>query len=68
MNTTTYLSELAPLPQWPHFFIDLVDPSSRSAADIVEVAAILREFESAGPLTLGLNDRPLSHPLVSGWR
>ena len=39
----------------PHYFIDLVDPSSRSAADIVEVAAILRDFEASGPLTLGLN-------------
>lgn len=39
----------------PAFFIDLVDPSSRSAADIVEVASILRDFELAGPVTLGLN-------------
>ena len=45
----------AKLTHQPHFFIDLVDPSSRSAADIREVAAILRGFESAGPLTLGLN-------------
>ncbi len=39
----------------PHIFIDLVDPSSRSAADIREVASILSGFEVAGPLTLGLN-------------
>jgi sugar/nucleoside kinase (ribokinase family) len=39
----------------PHFFIDLVDPSSRSAPDIVEMAGTLRGFEAAGPLTLGLN-------------
>lgn len=39
----------------PHFLVDLVDPSSRSAADILEMAGILRDFEPAGPLTLGLN-------------
>lgn len=39
----------------PHFVIDLVDPSSRSATDILEVAGILRGFEPSGPLTLGLN-------------
>lgn len=39
----------------PHFFIDLVDPSSRSGADILEMAGILRDFEPAGPLSLGLN-------------
>jgi hypothetical protein len=39
----------------PHFLIDLVDPSSRSASDIVEMAATLRDFEASGPLTLGLN-------------
>ena len=43
------------LEHQPHFFIDLVDPSSRSAADIREMAATLRGFEVAGPLTLGLN-------------
>jgi sugar/nucleoside kinase (ribokinase family) len=43
------------LTQRPEFFIDLVDPSSRSAADIVAVVAILRDFEPAGPVTLGLN-------------
>ena len=39
----------------PHFLIDLVDPASRSAPDILEMAGILRDFEPAGPLTLGLN-------------
>jgi len=39
----------------PHFLIDLVDPSSRSAGDIREMAAIVTDFEPAGPLTLGLN-------------
>jgi sugar/nucleoside kinase (ribokinase family) len=39
----------------PAFFIDLVDPSSRSAADIRDMAAILPEFEPVGPVTLGLN-------------
>lgn len=39
----------------PNFVIDLVDPSSRSPADIQEMAGILRDFEPAGPVTLGLN-------------
>jgi sugar/nucleoside kinase (ribokinase family) len=43
------------LTRRPGFFIDLVDPSSRSAADIIGVAAIFRDFEPAGPVTLGLN-------------
>ncbi|MCF7734329.1 MAG: hypothetical protein K9N23_21790 [Akkermansiaceae bacterium] len=43
------------LSQRPHFFIDLVDPSSRSGADIRAMAGVLRDFESCGPLTLGLN-------------
>jgi len=45
----------AQLTQRPQFFIDLVDPAGRSAADIVEVTALLRDFEATGPLTLGLN-------------
>jgi len=43
------------LSHHPHFLIDLVDPSSRSTADIVKMAGILRDFEPSGPLTLGLN-------------
>ncbi|RPJ32113.1 MAG: carbohydrate kinase, partial [Verrucomicrobiaceae bacterium] len=39
----------------PRFFIDLVDPSSRSAEDILDMTRILRGFEPAGPVTLGLN-------------
>ena len=39
----------------PNFLIDLVDPSSRAPADIQEMAGILRDFEPAGPVTLGLN-------------
>jgi sugar/nucleoside kinase (ribokinase family) len=39
----------------PEFLIDLVDPSSRSASDVVEMAGILCEFEQSGSLTLGLN-------------
>ena len=39
----------------PAFFIDLVDPSSRSVADIRDMATILHEFEPVGPVTLGLN-------------
>ncbi len=46
---------LSKLSHRPHFFIDLVDPSSRSAADILEMTAILRDFEPVGSLTLGLN-------------
>lgn len=43
------------LSHLPHFLIDLVDPSSRSPADISEMAGMLKKFEQAGPLTLGLN-------------
>lgn len=39
----------------PHFLIDLVDPSSRSAADVLKMTDILPAFEPSGPLTLGLN-------------
>ena len=39
----------------PHFFIDLVDPSSRSPQDILAMAAMLHDFEVNGTLTLGLN-------------
>lgn len=39
----------------PHFFFDLVDPSSRSAEDILSMLATLPDFEACGPVTLGLN-------------
>jgi sugar/nucleoside kinase (ribokinase family) len=39
----------------PAFFIDLVDPASRSVADIRDMAAVLHEFEPVGPVTLGVN-------------
>ena len=39
----------------PAFFVDLVDPSSRSEGDIRAMTAALAGFEAAGPLTLGLN-------------
>lgn len=39
----------------PHFFIDLVDPSSRSASDILDMVEVLPSLESCGPVTLGLN-------------
>ncbi len=45
----------AKLRQRPHFLIDLVDPSSRSASDILEMTDILRNFEPVGPVNLGLN-------------
>jgi sugar/nucleoside kinase (ribokinase family) len=45
----------ARLTHGPAFFIDLVDPSSRSAADIQAMLDLLPRFEASGPLTLGLN-------------
>lgn len=43
------------LSQSPHFLIELVDPSSRSVADILEMAGVLKDFEPARRLPLGLN-------------
>lgn len=48
-------SVYAKLKHRPHFFIDLVDPSSRSAADIFAMAETLPSLETCGPVTLGLN-------------
>lgn len=39
----------------PHFFFDLVDPSSRSADDIRAMLETLPAFGPCGPVTLGLN-------------
>jgi sugar/nucleoside kinase (ribokinase family) len=39
----------------PAFFLDLVDPSSRSGPDIRAMLDLLPGFEATGPLTLGLN-------------
>jgi len=39
----------------PHFFLDLVDPATRSPVDILAMIEILAGFESHGPTTLGLN-------------
>lgn len=39
----------------PHFFFDLVDPSSRSAADVRAMLEALPAFAACGPVTLGLN-------------
>jgi len=39
----------------PHFFFDLVDPSSRSSADVRAMLEALVSFEACGPVTLGLN-------------
>jgi hypothetical protein len=39
----------------PIFFLDLVDPSSRSEADIKGMMDALRGFEEAGPTVLGVN-------------
>ena len=43
------------LPHRPAFFIDLVDPSSRSAEHVRAMLETLRGFERSGPVTLGLN-------------
>jgi hypothetical protein len=45
----------AGLTHRPAFFIDLVDPSSRSPGDIRAMLDTLPGFGAAGPLTLGLN-------------
>lgn len=45
----------AKLAHRPAFFIDLVDPSTRSPEDIRAMLDTLPAFEAAGPLTLGLN-------------
>jgi sugar/nucleoside kinase (ribokinase family) len=50
----------ARLTHRPAFFIDLVDPSSRSAADIRAMLDTLPGFETIGPLTLGLNGNEAS--------
>jgi len=39
----------------PAFFFDLVDPSSRSDADIVAMLSVLKRFTECGEVTLGLN-------------
>ena len=44
-----------PLTHRPAFFIDLVDPSSRSPGDIRAMLDTLPAFAATGPLTLGLN-------------
>ncbi len=43
------------LQRRPLIFLDLVDPSSRSLADIRAMLAVLSQFEQCGPVTLGLN-------------
>jgi sugar/nucleoside kinase (ribokinase family) len=45
----------AKLTHRPAFFIDLVDPSSRSPCDIRAMLDTLPTFGATGPLTLGLN-------------
>ncbi len=45
----------AKLRHRPSFFVDLVDPSTRLPEDVRAMAETLRGFETAGPLTLGLN-------------
>ena len=43
------------LKQRPYFFLDLVDPSSRSKEDIFSMLQALQGFEPFGPTVLGLN-------------
>lgn len=43
------------LPEPPRFYIDLVDPSSRSTQDIVAMLSVVPRFEESGRLTFGLN-------------
>lgn len=62
------------LPHKPTFFLDLVDPVSRSAADILAMLEQLSAFNNCGPTVLGLNQNeanilskltggnPLLHP------
>jgi hypothetical protein len=45
----------AALPQRPWFFIDLVDPRSRSRDDILAMLNVLSRFERFGPTILGGN-------------
>lgn len=45
----------AQLKHHPAFFIDLVDPSSRSESDVRAMLETLPGIETCGPLTLGLN-------------
>lgn len=45
----------AQLTHRPHFFFDLVDPSSRRSDDILSMMDALTDFEAHGPVTLGLN-------------
>ena len=45
----------ARLKHCPHFFLDLVDPSTRSPADILAMVKTLPGFELRGAVTLGLN-------------
>jgi len=48
-------SVYARLEHRPHFFVDLVDPSTRSPADILAMVETLPGFEPHGAVTLGLN-------------
>lgn len=43
------------LDHQPHFFVDLVDPSTRSQQDILAMLQTLAGFERHGSVTLGLN-------------
>jgi hypothetical protein len=43
------------LTQKPRFFIDLVDPTARSQADIGAMLAVLPQLQRCGPVTLGVN-------------
>lgn len=48
----------------PHFFFDLVDPSSRSNPDVRNMLELMPTFRDCGPVTLGLNGNE-AHRLAS---
>ena len=52
MNHQEFFSKL---PDNRNFFFDLVDPSSRSEADILDMLEVLKRFSDSGRVTLGLN-------------
>lgn len=45
----------APLPHAPEIFVDLVDPRTRTAADMLAMLRALADFRRSGTVTLGLN-------------
>ena len=50
-----YEEALSGLRHRPHFFFDLADPASRSAADLSDMIDSLKGFEKIGRVTLSVN-------------